>query len=403
MLTDIQFNHKKALVRVDFNVPIDKKTFQITDDTRIRAAIPTIRYILDQGGSVILMSHLDRPLAKLKEDGSIDKDRFTLRHLIGHLSLLLGLEVQFADDCIGQSAVNLSANLKPGQVLLLENTRFYKGEEKGDEDMAKQLAALGDIYVNDAFGTAHRAHASTTTVAHYFPKGAKTFGFLMQAEIDNADKVLNNPERPLTAIIGGAKVSDKILLLDRLLDSVNNLIIGGGMAYTFVKAQGGMIGKSLVEDDRLELALQLIEKARTKGVALLLPEDSTIADQFSNDANLRTANSNEIPDGWMGLDIGPKAIEAFSTVIAQSKTILWNGPMGVFEMSNFANGTKTIAEMVAKTTAKGAFSLVGGGDSVAAVNQMGLDDKVSYVSTGGGAMLEFLEGKELPGIKAISA
>lgn len=396
----LDFQGKKALIRVDFNVPLNSN-FEITDDTRIQAALPTIKHVLENGGAVILMSHLGRPLKKLKEDGSIDREKFTLHHVVNHLSDLLGREVQFCDETVGDKASSMAAALQPGQVLVLENTRFNKGESKGDEDFAKAMAALADVYINDAFGTAHRAHASTTTVAQFFPQGAKSFGYLMDAEIKNANKVLNNPERPLTAIIGGAKVSDKILLLERLIDFVNNLIIGGGMAYTFFKAQGGSIGNSLVEDDRLELAKELLQKAKDKGVNILLPEDSIIADNFSNEANFKTTDSNAIPDGWMGLDVGEKARASFSEAILNSKTILWNGPMGVFEMSNFANGTKTIAETVAKATSQGAFSLVGGGDSVAAVKQMGLADEVSYVSTGGGAMLEFLEGKELPGIKAM--
>lgn len=394
----LDFKGKKALVRVDFNVPLDSN-FHITDDTRIRGALPTIRHILNQGGSAILMSHLGRP--KVQPDGSIDKKKFTLRHLVGHLSGLLGVEVQFCDELVGEKATKMAAALQPGQVLILENTRFEPGETKGNEALARQLAGLADVYVNDAFGTAHRAHASTTTVAQFFDKGAKDFGFLMEAEIENAYKVLNNPQRPLTAIIGGAKVSDKILLLERLLDFVDNLLIGGGMAYTFLKAQGGKTGNSLVEEDKQELALTLLEKAGQKGVQLLLPEDSIIADKFDPAAQVNSASSKAIPDGWMGLDIGEKARKAYAGVIHQSKTLLWNGPMGVFEMENFAKGTRVVAEAVAEATQKGAFSLIGGGDSVAAVNQMGLADKVSYVSTGGGAMLEFLEGKELPGIKAI--
>jgi phosphoglycerate kinase len=397
---NFNFNGKKVLLRVDFNVPLNSQ-FEVTDDTRIRGALPTIQHILDNGGSAILMSHLGRPTKKLKEDGSIDVEKFTLKHVVSRLSELLGRKVQFCDETFGPKATQMAADLKPGEVLVLENTRFNPGETKGDEAMAKELAKLGDIYLNDAFGTAHRAHASTTTVAQFFDKDAKGFGFLMQKEIENANKVLNNPERPLTAIIGGAKVSDKILLLEKLIDFVNTLIVGGGMAYTFIKAQGGQVGNSLVEDDRLELAKQLLEKAKAKGVNLLLPVDSIVADQFSNDAQFKTANSNEIADGWMGLDIGEKARLDFTEAILASKTLLWNGPMGVFEMDHFANGTKKIAEAVASATANGAFSLVGGGDSVAAVNQMGLADEVSYVSTGGGAMLEFLEGKELPGIAAI--
>ncbi|GJM32715.1 MAG: phosphoglycerate kinase [Saprospiraceae bacterium] len=398
----LDFKNKKALVRVDFNVPLNNN-FEITDDTRIQAAIPTIKHILDQGGSVILMSHLGRPQKQKMEDGSLNIKKFTLRHLVNHLSELLGISVKFCPDSVGPEAQKMATSIKSGEVLLLENTRFYPGEEKGDEAYAKQLAQLADVYVNDAFGTAHRAHASTTLVAQFFSKDKKTFGFLMDAEITNANKVLNNPNRPLTAIVGGAKVSDKILLLERLLDFVDNLIVGGGMAYTFIKAQGGDIGKSLVEEDKLDLAIKLLAKARDKKVSLLLPVDSYIADDFKNDAQRKLVDSNNIPDGWMGLDIGEQAIDTFKGVIYNSKTLLWNGPMGVFEFSNFANGTKAIAEAVAEATAKGAFSLVGGGDSVAAVNQMNLADKVSYVSTGGGAMLEFLEGKELPGIKAMKA
>ena len=396
----IDFKGKKVLVRVDFNVPLDK-SYQITDDTRMQAAIPTLQYILEHGGAIILMSHLGRPEEKLLPDGSINVEKFTLRHLVGHLSELLGTPVQFSPELAGPEATRLSSALKPGEVLLLENTRFLKGESKGDEALARELAAMGDAYVNDAFGSAHRAHASTTTIAKFFPPAAKGFGFLMQAELDNAAKVLDHPERPLTAIIGGAKVSDKIQLLDRMLDFVDNLIVGGGMAYTFVKAQGGEIGKSLVEADKCDLALRLLEKAKAKGVALLLPEDSVIADHFDNGAQIQTASSHLIPEGWMGLDIGPSARAHFGKTIAASKTLLWNGPMGVFEMSNFAEGTKFVAEAIAQATRSGAFSLVGGGDSVAAINQMGLDEAVSYVSTGGGAMLELLEGKVLPGVKAI--
>ncbi len=397
----LDFKGKKALVRVDFNVPLDKKTLAITDDTRMRAALPTINAILDGGGSVILMSHFDRPLKKLKEDGSIDVARYTLQNLVAHLSDLLGRPVQFANDCLGEEAVEKAKNLAIGGVLLLENTRFHKGEEKGDVEMAKKLASLGDIYVNDAFGTAHRAHASTTTMAQFFDKDHKTFGFLMDAEVTSAERVLNAPERPFTAIVGGAKVSDKILILERLIDSVDNLIIGGGMAYTFFKAMGGQIGNSLCEADRLDHALALLEKAKSKGVHILLPVDSLIADKFDAEANTQITPSNNIPDGWMGLDIGADAIKTFSATIKASKTILWNGPMGVFEIPKFAVGTKEIALAVAAATTEGAFSLVGGGDSVAAVTQMGLEKAVSFVSTGGGAMLEFLEGKELPGIAAM--
>lgn len=397
----LDFNGKKVLVRVDFNVPLDKKTGAITDDTRMRAAVPTIKAIQEKGGAVILMSHFDRPLKKLKEDGTVDYERYSLKHLVHHLSTLLDSPVQFANDCLGQEAKDKAQALKSSEVLLLENTRFHKGEEKGDVAMAEQLAALGDIYINDAFGSAHRAHASTATIAQFFDKDHKAFGYLMEAEIVNAEKVLNKPARPFTAIVGGAKVSDKILILERLIDTVDNLIIGGGMAYTFEKAMGGQIGNSLCEDDRLEHAQALIDKALSKGVKLLLPKDSVIADKFDAAANTQIAASGAIPDGWMGLDIATQAIADFEAVILNSKTLLWNGPMGVFEMLVFANGTKAIALAVAKATEAGAFSLVGGGDSVAAVTQMGLEKAVSYVSTGGGAMLEFLEGKELPGIAAI--
>ncbi len=397
----LDFNNKKALVRVDFNVPLNKE-YVITDDTRIRAALPTIKKILADGGSAILMSHLGRPLKKKNEDGSINVEKFTLNHVTEHVAKLLKTKVHFCPETVGNQATKMAKALPKGEVLILENTRFQKEEGKGDAGFAKKLAALADVYINDAFGTAHRAHASTTTVAQFFKKGEKSFGFLMQNEIENANKVLNNPDRPLTAIIGGAKVSDKILLLEKLLEFANNVIVGGGMAYTFMKAQGGRVGNSLVEDDRLELALKLIEKAKKRGVKLLLPKDSIAADNFSNEANIATKYTKRIPQGWMGLDIGPKAIADFQKVIGKSKTILWNGPMGVFEMSNFATGTKSIAQAVADATAKGAFSLVGGGDSVAAVTQMKLNDDVSFVSTGGGAMLEFLEGKELPAIAAMT-
>ncbi len=397
----LDFNGKKVLMRVDFNVPLNGNN-EITDDTRMRAALPTIRHVLDQGGAVILMSHLGRPQKKRLDDGSINVEKFTLRHVVNHLSQLLnGASVAFCPKTVGEQAETMAANLAAGEVLVLENTRFQAEEAKGDATFAQQLAQLADIYVNDAFGTAHRAHASTTTVAQYFPKENKSFGFLMQKEIENATRVLNDPARPLTAIIGGAKVSDKILLLERLIDLANHIIIGGGMAYTFVKAQGGQTGNSLVEEDKQDLALQLLAKAKDKGVQIHLPADSVIADNFAADAQHEVQPSAAVPHGWMGLDIGPDARAAFAAVIQASKTILWNGPMGVFEMPNFANGTKQIAQSVADATATGAFSLVGGGDSVAAVNQMGLADAVSYVSTGGGAMLEFLEGKELPGIAAM--
>jgi len=398
---NIDLKNKKVLMRVDFNVPLNDK-YEITDDTRIQAAVPTIQHVLKSGASVILMSHLGRPQKKLNEDGSINVKKFTLKHLVAHLSDVLSKKVKFSKDTIGETAQKMAGNLKKGQVLLLENTRFHKEEAKGDPKFAKKLASLADVYVNDAFGTAHRAHASTTTVAKYFKKGQKSFGFLMQNEIENANKVLNNPDRPLTAIIGGAKVSDKILLLEKLIDFADNIIVGGGMAYTFFKAQGGRVGNSLVEDDRLKLATKLLAKAKKKKVNIYLPKDSTVADAFDAKAKRATKYSKRIPQGWMGLDIGEKARNEFENVILNSKTILWNGPMGVFEMKPFAHGTKAIAKAVAKATSNGAFSLVGGGDSVAAVKQMKLAKKVSYVSTGGGAMLEFLEGKDLPGIKAIT-
>jgi phosphoglycerate kinase len=396
----LNFKNKKALVRVDFNVPLDDK-YTITDDTRIRRAVPTIQHILDDGGSVILMSHLGRPLKKLKADGSVDVERFTLRHLVIHLSKLLNLAVKFCPETVGETASAMSAALKPGEVLLLENTRFQPEEEKGDSGFAGKLAGLGDVFVNDAFGTAHRAHASTTIAAQFFTKETRAFGLLMEREIQNAEKAFTNPQRPLTAIVGGAKVSDKILLLERFLSLVDNILIGGGMAYTFIKAQGGQVGNSLVEENRIQLAGTLLKKAEASGVKIYLPEDSLATSKFEDSKNWANVPSAAIPGGQMGLDIGVKARETFSQVIRGSKTIIWNGPMGVFEMSNFAEGTKSTALAVAEATRNGAFSLVGGGDSVAAVNQMGLAGEVSFVSTGGGAMLEFLEGKELPGIKAI--
>lgn len=396
----MNFQNKKVLVRVDFNVPLNK-AYEITDDTRIQAALPTIQQLLSNGNAVILMSHLGRPLKKLNEDGSVNVDKFTLRHIVAYLSEVLGREVKFATDCGGEESQAFANDLKAGEVLLLENTRFNKGEKKGDEAFAKGLADLADCYVNDAFGTAHRAHASTTTVAQFFSKDEKSFGLLMDKELANGNKVLNNPVRPLTAIVGGAKVSDKILLLERLLDFADNLIVGGGMAYTFMKAQGGTIGNSLCEEDKLDLANDLLAKAKAKGVSFYLPVDSVAADNFSADANTKVQPSNAISDGWLGLDIGEQAVATFSDVIKNSKTILWNGPMGVFEMEAFANGTKSIALAVAAATKTGAFSLIGGGDSVAAVKLMKLDQEVSFVSTGGGAMLEFLEGKTLPGVAAI--
>ena len=403
--SDYNFSGHKALIRVDFNVPIDMD-FNVTDNTRIIATIPTIKKILADGGSVILMTHLGRP-----KDGAVDK--YSVKHLINSLYKLLHVghpnsdnynentKVLFADDCIGTQAVLAASILKPGEVLLLENLRFYKEEEKGDEAFAEKLAALGDVYVNDAFGTAHRAHASTAVIAKFFEANNKMFGLLMESEVLSAEKVLHQAKKPFTAIIGGAKVSDKILIIENLLDRATDIIIGGGMAYTFMKARGGKIGNSLCEDDRLETAKEILEKAKQKNVSIHLPEDSVIADKFASDATTKNCPSDAIPDGWMGLDIGGKAIDIFSAVINKSKTILWNGPMGVFEMEKFQNGTKAIALAVVESTKNGAFSLVGGGDSVAAINQFNLADKVSYVSTGGGAMLEYFEGKVLPGIAAV--
>ncbi len=388
------FQQEKALVRVDFNVPLDANGV-ITDDTRMRAALPTINHILATGGSVILMSHLGRP-----KDGPTPK--YSLRHLVGHLqSLLPGVPVKFVDDCISEEARQSANSLRPGEVLLLENLRFYKEEEKGDVAFAEKLSKLGTIWVNDAFGTAHRAHASTAVIAQFFPKEKRTFGLLMEAEVASAERVLHTAEKPFVAIIGGAKVSDKILIIENLLDRATDIVIGGGMAYTFWKAQGKAIGSSLCEEDRLELASELMQKASNKGVRIHLPIDSTIADKFSADATVTNCESFGIPSGWMGLDIGVKARADFEEVISAAKTILWNGPMGVFEMKPFQAGTLAIAEAVANATDKGAFSLVGGGDSVAAVNQFGFSDRVSYVSTGGGAMLEYFEGKILPGIAAV--
>ena len=403
--SDFNFSGHKALIRVDFNVPIDMD-FNVTDNTRITATIPTIKKILADGGSVILMTHLGRP-----KDGAVDK--YSVKHLINSLYKLLHVghpnsdnynentKVLFADDCIGTQAVLAASILKPGEVLLLENLRFYKEEEKGDKVFAEKLSKLGDVYVNDAFGTAHRAHASTAVIAKFFEANNKMFGLLMESEVLSAEKVLHQAKKPFTAIIGGAKVSDKILIIENLLDRATDIIIGGGMAYTFMKARGGKIGNSLCEDDRLETAKEILEKAKQKNVSIHLPEDSVIADKFASDATTKNCPSDAIPDGWMGLDIGGKAIDIFSAVINKSKTILWNGPMGVFEMEKFQNGTKAIALAVVESTKNGAFSLVGGGDSVAAINQFNLADKVSYVSTGGGAMLEYFEGKVLPGIAAV--
>lgn len=390
-VNDINFKAKKALVRVDFNVPLDDQ-FNVTDDTRITAAMKTVKKILNDGGSAILMSHLGRP-----KEGPVDK--FSLKHIVSELENAVGTKVQFANDCIGNEAEELAANLTEGEVLLLENLRFYKEEEKGDEEFAQKLAKLGDIYVNDAFGTAHRAHASTAVIAQYFEE--KVAGYLMQSELENADKVLGNPTAPYTAVMGGAKISDKILIIEKLLDRVDNLIIGGGMSYTFAKAQGGQIGDSLLEADKMELALQLLEKAKNNGVNLVLPVDTVISKAFANDAEQDVATSGQIPDGWMGLDIGPKTRTLFADIIKNSKTVLWNGPMGVFEMTSFEAGTKAIAEAVVEATKNDAFSLIGGGDSAAAINKFGYGDQVSYVSTGGGALLEYMEGKVLPGVKAL--
>jgi phosphoglycerate kinase len=391
------FKDKKVLVRVDFNVPLDKQTQAITDDTRMRAAIPTIQKIRQDGGKVILMSHLGRPKGG-------PEDKYSLKQIVAHLSALLdGAVVLFANDCIGEQARMTADMMRPGEVLLLENVRFYPEEEKGDAAFAQKLSQLGDVYVNDAFGTAHRAHASTAVIAQYFSKENRMFGLLMEAEVKSAEKVLHQSEKPFTAIIGGAKVSDKILIIENLLARATDIIIGGGMAYTFFKAQGGKIGNSLCEEERLDMAVELLKKAEALGVCIHLPSDSTIADQFAANAQTSTSPSNQIPDNWMGLDIGEHACQQFRNVILQSKTILWNGPMGVFEMDAFKHGTKAVALAVAEATAKGAFSLVGGGDSVAAVNQFGLAEKVSYVSTGGGAMLEYFEGKVLPGIEAVNA
>lgn len=393
-LNQYNFAGKKALVRVDFNVPLNDR-YEITDDTRIKATIPTIQKILNDGGSVILMSHLGRP-----KDGPTEK--YSLKHLVNALSVIFNRPVKFADDAIGQQAIDLAASLQPGEILLLENLRFYKEEEKGDVAFAEKLSKLGDVWVNDAFGTAHRAHASTAVIGQFFTD--KVSGYVMQAELDNAQRILDNVERPYTAIMGGAKISDKILVIEKLLDKVDNLILGGGMTYTFTKALGGQIGNSIHEDDKMELALELIEKAKAKGVNLIMPLDTVMADKFSNDASKTTVPAGQIPEGWEGLDIGHQSIAVFKEAIENSKTILWNGPMGVFEFSNFAIGTNAIAEAVVKATEEnGAFSLIGGGDSAAAVNNAGYGDRVSYVSTGGGALLEYMEGKTLPGVAALEA
>ncbi|MGE4348037.1 MAG: phosphoglycerate kinase [Flavobacteriaceae bacterium] len=390
-VNDINFSGKKAVIRVDFNVPLDEN-FNVTDANRIEAAKPTIDKILNDGGSVILMSHLGRPKAR--------EEKYSLKHIVNKVSEVLGKSVQFADDCIGSEAVEKAKNLKSGGVLLLENLRYYKEEEAGDVAFSEKLASLGDVYVNDAFGTAHRAHASTTIIAQSFPK-SKYFGLLLAKEIESLDRVLKNSKKPVTAILGGSKVSSKITVIENILDKIDNLIIGGGMTFTFIKALGGKIGSSICEDDKLDLALEILDKAKKKNVAVHLPVDMVIADAFSNDANTKTVNVNEIPEGWQGLDVGAKTLEQFRNVILESKTILWNGPVGVFEMEKFANGTIKLGDYIAEATQNGAFSLVGGGDSVSAVKQFGLESKMSYVSTGGGAMLEMLEGKTLPGIDAI--
>jgi phosphoglycerate kinase len=398
-IDDFNFSGHKTLIRVDFNVPLDKQ-YNITDNSRIKAAIPTIKKVLADGGCVILMSHLGRPLKKLKEDGTIDFEKYSLKHTLAETGKLLGLNIKFGGDCIGEEAFKMSSALQAGQVMLLENLRFHKEEEKGNEEFASNLARHGSVYVNDAFGTAHRAHASTAIIARNFP-GKSFFGYVMASELINADKMMNKAQRPFTAIMGGAKVSDKILIIEKLMDKVDNLLIGGAMAYTFFKAKGGVIGNSLVEDDKMDLALQIIDMAKQKKVNLLLPADSVIADKFDKDAATSSSENNEIPSGWMGLDIGPKAVADFTEVIINSKTILWNGPMGVFEMPKFENGTRKIGEAVVTATKNGAFSLIGGGDSAAAVNQFHMANDVSYVSTGGGALLEYFEGKELPGVKMI--
>lgn len=391
-INDFNFENKKALIRVDFNVPQDEN-LNVTDDTRIRAAKPTIDKILKDGGAVILMSHLGRPKGEFN-------DKYSLKHIASKISEILGVDVIAANDVIGDDAKQKVNNLKPGQILLLENVRFHNEEENGDSDFAKQLAAFGDIYVNDAFGTAHRAHASTAIIAEFFPEN-KVFGLLMEQELTAINKVLTDGEKPVTAVLGGAKVSSKITIINNILPVIDNLIIGGGMTYTFVKAKGGKIGNSLVENDKLDLALEILEECKKHNVNVYLPVDNVIADNFSNDANVQTVSSDEIPDGWMGMDVGVESSKVFAEVINNSKTILWNGPLGVFEMPNFAKGTIALGDAIAESTKNGAFSLVGGGDSVAFVKQFGYDDKVSYVSTGGGAMLESLEGRELPGVAAI--
>ena len=392
-ISNYDIKNKRALVRVDFNVPLNKETNKVSYDTRIRAALPTIKHILSHGGSVILMSHFGRP-----KNGP--ESQFSLHQIVYKIEELVGQSILFSDDCIGENAEKMSRELRPGEVLLLENVRFHPEETAGDKDFASQLAKLGDCYVNDAFGTAHRAHASTTIIADFFPTD-KMFGLLLAAEIISVDRVLNSTEHPVTAIVGGAKVSSKITIIEQLLDRVDNIIVGGGMAYTFVKAQGGKVGASLVENDFLETAIDVLAKAKEKGVRFYVPTDTIVADKFDNEAATQLVAIDEIPEGWMGLDVGPETITACNEIIEASKVILWNGPMGVFEMENFQKGTESVAHAIVRATKKGAFSLIGGGDSVAAINLFGLANDVSYVSTGGGAMLEYLEGVELPGIKAI--
>ncbi len=391
-INSYDFKGKKALIRVDFNVPLNDN-FEITDDTRIRAALPTIQKVMEEGGSPIIMSHFGRP-----KNGP--EDKFSMRHLVGHLSQLLGVEVKLAPDCVGEEVQALAKALKPGEPMLLENLRFHKGEEKGDVEFAKQLAENGDCWINDAFGTAHRAHASTAVMAQFFPND-KMFGYLIESEVESLDKVVKNPQRPLTAIMGGAKVSTKITIIENLLGKVDNLILGGGMTYTFVKANGGQVGNSICEDDFLDTAKNIEKLAKEKGVNLIIASDVLAADAFSNEANTQTCASDAIPEGWMGLDAGPESVAKMKEVIENSGTILWNGPVGVFEMETFAEGTKAVGEAIVEATKKGAFSLVGGGDSVAAVNQFGIAPGVSYISTAGGALLEYLEGKTLPGVAAV--
>lgn len=391
-INDFNFNDKIALIRVDFNVPLNAQ-FQVTDSNRIEAAKPTILKVVEEGGIAVLMSHLGRPKGVSNAD-------FSLKHIVSKVEEVLGLPVTFVDDCVGVEVKSVLNNAKPGSIILLENLRFYPEEEKGDVAFAEELASLGDIYVNDAFGTAHRAHASTTIIAQFFPE-SKCFGYLLAKEIESIDKVLNSTEKPVTAVLGGSKVSSKITIIENILDKIDHMIIGGGMTFTFIKAMGGKIGNSICEDDKMELALEIMEKAKQKNVTIHLPIDVVVADSFSNDAATQIVNVNEIPDGWQALDVGPKTLESLKPVIQESRIILWNGPLGVFEMDKFANGTITLGNYIAEATSNGTFSLVGGGDSVAAVKQFDLDSKMSYVSTGGGAMLEMLEGKILPGIEAI--